>query len=115
MARRTPASERGGAWSGARVVLIAWAVMACAGHVPVSDTISPARTVTAEVPVTGDTLEVILPPSVDVVIGMPRWTGARYAGITLGTAQRPRIYFRDSIPRARDVWHERARQRERGL
>ena len=108
MARRTPASGRGGAWSGARVVLIGWAVMACAGHVPISDTISPARTVTAQVPVTGDTLKVILPPSVDVVIGMPRWTGAIYAGITLGTAQRPRIHFRDSLPHAREVWHELA-------
>ena len=108
MARRTPASERGAGWSAARVVLIGWAAMACAGHVALGDTITPARTVTAQVPVTGDTLEVILPPSVDVVIGMPRWTGARYAGITLGTAERPRIHFRDSIPHAREVWHELA-------
>ena len=70
--------------------------------------------------VTGDTLEVILRPSVDVVVGMPRWAGAHYAGITLGTAQRPRIHFRDSIPHAREVWPELAhveqlRERERGL
>jgi hypothetical protein len=106
--RRTSPSGRGEAWSAARGVLIASAVMACAGHVPVRDTIAPVRTVTAQVPVTGDTLEVILPPSVDVVVGMPRWAGAHYAGITLGTAQRPRIHFRDSIPHAREVWHELA-------